>query len=70
MESFANVVNEQITGITFDNGSEFACFDSLEEALECKVYFAYPHSPWQRGLNEHVNGMLRNFSLRRQVLQF
>ncbi len=33
----------------------------LQEALECQVYFADPFSAWQRGINEHTNGLLRRY---------
>lgn len=47
--------------ITFDNGSEFAMFKEMEKALNTTVYFADPHSPWQRGSNENINGLIRFF---------
>ena len=50
-----------VKSISFDNGSEFADFQRLEEALAAPVYFAEPHKPWQRGTNENTNGLLRFF---------
>ena len=50
-----------ITGYFMCNGSEFALFKQLEEALDTTVYFADPHSPWQRGSNENINDCLRFF---------
>lgn len=47
--------------ITFDNGTEFNSYRIIEKALNCKVYFADPYSSWQRGLNEHLNGRIRQF---------
>jgi len=47
--------------MTPDNGKEFADFKTIERALEVKVYFANPHSPWERGLNENTNGLLRDW---------
>jgi IS30 family transposase len=47
--------------ITLDNGKEFARFTEIEEALKTKTYFAHPHSPWERPINEHTNGLLRQF---------
>lgn len=47
--------------ITFDNGSEFNSYSIIEKALSCKVYFADPYSSWQRGLNEHLNGRIRQY---------
>lgn len=47
--------------ISFDNGSEFAKYHKMEQKLKTTVYFADPHSPWQRGSNEYTNGLLRFF---------
>lgn len=47
--------------IVFDNGPEFAKYKDLEKDLGVSVYFADPHSPWQRGTNENMNGCLRFF---------
>lgn len=47
--------------ITLDNGKEFACHKSIEEILDTEVYFAHPHSPWERGTNENTNGLMREF---------
>lgn len=45
--------------ITLDNGAEFARFREFEQQLNTTVYFADPHSPWQRGTNESTNDQLR-----------
>jgi len=58
---FKQVESRLIKTFTVDNGSEFAQFKTLEEATNSKVYFADPYSPWQRGLNENTNGLLRRY---------
>ena len=50
-----------VCSLSLDNGSEFAEFRQLEEALEAPIFFAEPHKPWQRGCNENGNGLLRFF---------
>ena len=50
-----------IKTITLDNGTEFADFLNIEKDLDTTIYFADPHSPWQRGLNENTNDILRFF---------
>ncbi len=46
---------------TFDNGKEFADFKTIQRRLKLRVYFANPHSPWERGSNENTNGLLRDW---------
>jgi len=58
---FNDIPPALIKTFTVDNGSEFAQFKSLEKATNSQVYFADPHSPWQRGLNENTNGLLRRY---------
>lgn len=50
-----------VRSLSLDNGTEFAWFRKVEEALHAPVFFAKPHAPWQRGSNENVNGLLRFF---------
>jgi transposase, IS30 family len=61
LEGVWNILNKDIKTITFDNGTEFYHHYILKDALECKTYFADPYSSWQRGINEHTNGILRRF---------
>ena len=58
-----------IRTITLDNGAEMAKYQEIEEALETTVYFADPHSPWQRGTNENFNDQLRFFFPRHMDLR-
>ncbi len=61
LEAFGDIDNKSIKSMTFDNGSEFYQHKNLQEALECKVYFADPYSVWQRVINEHTNDLLRKY---------
>jgi IS30 family transposase len=51
----------QVLTITVDNGKEFAMHKAIAERLEADVYFAHPYSSWERGLNEQVNGLIRQY---------
>ncbi len=50
-----------VKSITVDNGTEFALHDEVETKLKTHVFFAHPYSPWERGLNENTNGLIRRF---------
>ena len=47
--------------MTVDNGKEFADFKAIEKQTGMTVYFADPYSSQQRGCNENVNGLLRQY---------
>lgn len=53
--------NVPVLSVSLDNGSEFALFREIENQLHAPIFFARPHSPWQRGSNENLNGLLRFF---------
>lgn len=47
--------------ITYDNGPEFSQHERLNELLGCASYFAKPYHSWERGSNENMNGLLRQY---------
>ena len=63
---FGKLFNKKFKTITFDNGSEFLDWQSLEQSCLGKgkrttIYFAHPFSAWERGTNENQNRMIRRF---------
>ena len=45
--------------LTLDNGTENFKHEAITLAIGTKCYFARPYASWQRGTNEHVNGLIR-----------
>lgn len=52
---------EAVKTITCDRGSEFSEWREIENRLNCNMYFADPYCAWQKGTNENLNGLLREF---------
>ena len=59
--AFLTIPKRKRRSFTTDHGKEFANHREILQLLNCKVYFADPHAPWQRGTNENFNGLLRQF---------
>lgn len=47
--------------ITYDNGTEHADHEEVSQAADIKCFFCDPYSAWQRGTNEHINGLVRQY---------
>jgi IS30 family transposase len=47
--------------ITFDNGTEFHDYASIEAQHPVICYFATPYHSWERGTNENTNGLIRQY---------
>lgn len=47
--------------LTTDNGKEFAQHERIALQLDAKHFFAHPYCSWERGANENMNGLIRQF---------
>ena len=47
--------------LTWDQGIEMHEWKQVSVAADIDIYFCDPHSPWQRGTSENINGLLRQY---------
>jgi len=64
----ASAINDLLVGwtpyihtITSDNGKEFAAHERVASELNVDYYFAHPYHSWERGSNENLNGLIRQY---------
>ena len=55
--------------VTVDRGCEFYSYREIEQKIGAKYYFCHPRCPNERGLNEQINGLLRQFFPKGKVLR-
>jgi IS30 family transposase len=64
-EAFTQILNrfnsQLRRSLTYDQGSEMRHHQRLTENTGVDVYFAHPHAPWERGISENTNGLLRQY---------
>jgi IS30 family transposase len=61
ISAFAKLPARLRRTLTWDQGNEMFHHERIEQATGLGIFFADPHSPWQRGTNENTNGLLRQY---------
>ena len=61
MKRFAKLPRRLRKTLTRDRGAENLGYETLQKALDMKIYFAHAYHSWERGSNENVNGLIRRF---------
>ena len=63
-------VAERVHTITGDNGKEFAEHERIAQELCSDFFFAHPYAAWERGANENMNGLVRQYIPKNRELNF
>jgi IS30 family transposase len=54
--------------LTFENGKEFSGHTYIDEKLQSTAYFDRPFASWERGINENLNGLLRQYVPKKRAM--
>jgi IS30 family transposase len=54
-------LSDRLHTLTGDNGKEFAKHQRIASELQIDFFFAHPYSAWERGANENMNGLVRQY---------
>jgi IS30 family transposase len=60
-KEFKSIPKQLKKSLTYDQGHEMAEHKLFSKNTRMKVYFCHPGSPWERGSNENMNMLIRDF---------